>query len=310
MVNLCYNFIEMKKIVLIVGLAASIVLVGGFLWLKNNNSSDDNVVIITTAFPEYDAVRAVVGDTGLPVKMLLKPGSEIHHFEPTPQDVIDIKNADFILYGGGESEEWLDDLWEDNDIDYDKIWGLTDIVEPDIVGDEEDEHVWTSPLNMAEIVAVVGDELGEIWPEHAEEFKANAEKYITGIVAVDKDLREVVKGARAKELVFADRFPFYYFTKEYGLDYKAAFPGCAEQTEASSKTVAELVDEIKADKLGAVLKIELNDGRLANTIAEATGAKVMELHSAHNVSQADFDSGVTYVDLMRRNAEVLKEALK
>ena len=198
MVNLCYNFIEMKKIVLIVGLAASIVLVGGFLWLKNNNSSDDNVVIITTAFPEYDAVRAVVGDTGLPVKMLLKPGSEIHHFEPTPQDVIDIKNADFILYGGGESEEWLDDLLEDNDIDYDKIWGLTDIVEPDIVGDEEDEHVWTSPLNMAEIVAVVGDELGEIWPEHAEEFKANAEKYITGIVAVDKDLREVVKGARAK----------------------------------------------------------------------------------------------------------------
>ncbi len=297
----------MKKIIPVIILVALVMLVGGFWWWKSSDSTDGNVVIITTSFPEYDAVRAVTGEAP---KMLLKPGSDIHHFEPTPQDVIDIKKADFILYGGGESETWMDDLLYNNDIDDDKVLSLVDIIEPDVVGDEEDEHVWTSPVNMVEIVGEVCDELSEIWPERAAEFEENAAKYIAELEKVDADLRGVVDGARVKTLVFADRFPFYYFVKEYGLNYVAAFPGCAEETEASSKTVAELINKIKADKLGVVLKIELSNGKLAETIADETGVKVMELHSAHNVSQADFDSGVTYVDLMRHNTEVLKEALK
>lgn len=297
----------MKRVILVVFLVILIVSVGGFLWLRDKNLSESNVVIITTSFPEYDFVRAVTGEEP---KMLLKPGSEIHHFEPTPQDIIDIKKADFVLCGGGESEEWMDDLLINNDIDEDKILSLLDIVEPELNGDEEDEHVWTSPVNAIEIVKALKDELSEIRPEKAEEFTKNADKYIAELQNIDKDFRSIAKDARTRTLVFADRFPFYYFVKEYGLNYVAAFPGCTEQTEASSKTVAELIDKIKADELGVVLKIELSNGKLADTIARETGAKVMELNSAHNVSQTDFDNGVTYVDIMRRNVEVLKEALK
>ena len=297
----------MRKIALIVSLVVLIALISGFLLIKNKSSSDDSVVIITTSFPEYDFVRAVTGEAP---KMLLKPGNEIHHFEPTPQDVIDIKSADFIVYGGGESEEWMDDLLMNNDIDDSKILSLLDIVEPDLNGDEEDEHVWTSPVSAIEIVETLRDELSEIWPEKAEDFKKNTDKYIAELQDIDKEFRAVVDSARTKQLVFADRFPFYYFAKEYGLDYVAAFPGCAEQTEASSKTVAELIDKIKADNLGVVLKIELSNGKLADAIANETGVRVMELNSAHNVSQADFDNGVTYVDIMHKNVEVLKEALK
>ncbi|MBR2997430.1 zinc ABC transporter substrate-binding protein [Candidatus Saccharibacteria bacterium] len=297
----------MRKIALIVSLVVLIALISGFLLIKNKGSSDDSVVIITTSFPEYDFVRAVTGEAP---KMLLKPGNEIHHFEPTPQDIIDIKSADFIVYGGGESEEWMDDLLMNNDIDDSKILSLLDIVEPDLNGDEEDEHVWTSPVSAIEIVETLRDELSEIWPEKAEDFKKNTDKYIAELQDIDKEFRAVVDSARTKQLVFADRFPFYYFAKEYGLNYVAAFPGCAEQTEASSKTVAELIDKIKADNLGVVLKIELSNGKLADAIANETGARVMELNSAHNVSQADFDNGVTYVDIMHKNVEVLKEALK
>lgn len=297
----------MKRVILIAVLIAFIVLLGGFWWWRNSANLKDDVVIITTSFPEYDFVRAV---TGKAPKMLLKPGSEIHHFEPTPQDIIDIKNADFILYGGGESEEWMDDLLEDNDIDDSKTLSLLDVVEPDLNGDEEDEHVWTNPNNVIKIIKAIRDELSVRWPKKAKRFETNADKYITELQNIDEDFRVVVDNARVKQLVFADRFPFYYFVNRYDLDYIAAFPGCAEQTEASSKTVAELIDKIKTDKLGVVLKIELSDGKLAETIAKETGAKVMELHSAHNVSQTDFENGVTYVDIMRRNVDILKEALK
>jgi zinc transport system substrate-binding protein len=96
---------------------------------------------------------------------------------------------------------------------------------------------------------------------------------------------------------------------EYGLDYYAAFPGCAEQTEASSSTIAFLINKVKADNIPVILKIELTSDALAQTIANETGAKIMTLNSAHNISQEDFRAGKTYADIMQDNLEVLKEAL-
>ncbi|MBQ9180875.1 zinc ABC transporter substrate-binding protein, partial [Candidatus Saccharibacteria bacterium] len=90
----------------------------------------------------------------------------------------------------------------------------------------------------------------------------------------------------------------------------AAFPGCAEDTEASSGTVARLIDYVKDSSAPVILKLELSSGSLADTIAEETGAKVLTLHSAHNVTKADFDSGLSYTDIMEQNINVLKEALQ
>ena len=112
-----------------------------------------------------------------------------------------------------------------------------------------------------------------------------------------------------KTLVFGDRFPFRYFADAYGLDYFAAFPGCSTETEASASTVAFLIDKVKAENIPVVFHIELSNAKIADTIAEAAGAKALELHAAHNISKADFESGVTYLDIMTRNADALREAL-
>ena len=119
----------------------------------------------------------------------------------------------------------------------------------------------------------------------------------------------MVKTAKRKEIIVGDRFPLRYFVDDYGIKYYAAFPGCSEQTEANVKTVSFLVKKIKEDKIPAVFKIELSNGLIAETLAKETGAKILEIQSAHNISEKDFESGVTYVDLMERNLEALKEAL-
>ena len=115
--------------------------------------------------------------------------------------------------------------------------------------------------------------------------------------------------APTKTLIFGDRFPFRYFVDEYGLDYYAAFPGCSDQAEASSSTVAFLVDKAKETNAKAIFKIELTNGQLAQTIADESGAKVYELSAAHNISQEDFEKGTTYADIMEKNVDTLKEAL-
>ena len=315
----------MKKIIKIFFVAVmffSLVSVTGCGNKKNNNK----LTIISTSFPGYDFARAILKDVDdTEVKMLLKPGSETHDFEPTPQDIINIKNSDIFIYVGGDSDEWIEDVLEDIDTNKTKVIKLMDlvnVVEEELVeGMEEheeeeeeeeveyDEHVWTSPINAITITNKLKDEIIKIDNSNKEKYEENANNYVAELNKIDNEIKEVVANSKRKEIVFGDRFPLRYFVDEYNLTYYAAFPGCSEQTEASAKTIAYLIDVVKKDKIPVVFHIELSNGKIAETISKETNAKVLEFNAAHNISQKDFDAGVTYVDLMKDNIKVLKEAL-
>lgn len=291
--------------------------------------------IITTNFAGYDFARAIMGDNSK-VSMLLKPGTDMHDYEPTPEDIISIKNADLFIYNGSESDDWVSELLRDNEIPADKTLRLMDYVElkeekiiegMEVVEDhdhdhdhatesdptehhEYDEHIWTSPVNAMGLLTVIKDRLIELYPDKSATLTDNYDAYLSQLQRIDGTIRKLISKSSKRELIFADRFPFQSFVDEYNLAYYAAFPGCSEQTEASSDTIAFLIDKIKQDDIKVVLKIELTSGKLADTIAAETGAKVLEFNAAHNISQENFESGVTYVNIMEDNIKVLEEALK
>ena len=126
---------------------------------------------------------------------------------------------------------------------------------------------------------------------------------------LDSQFENVVKRGKRKEIIVGDRFPFRYFADAYKLKYYAAFPGCSNDTEASAETIAFLTKRVKKDKIPVVFHIELSNEKVCKSICEATGAKKRQLNAVHNVTKKDFESGVTYMDLMNRNLEVMKEAL-
>ena len=97
--------------------------------------------------------------------------------------------------------------------------------------------------------------------------------------------------------------------EEYGFDYRAAFSGCSTDTEPSAKTIAYLIDKVRTEEIPVVYYLELSSHRVSEIIGEETGAKPELLHSCHNVTRAEFDSGVTYVDLMKGNIETLRDGL-
>ena len=305
-----------KNIVFVLVFLA-ILIAGVTALIANLNSREaKHYTVVASNFASYDFARAVIGDTA-EVKMLLKPGAEAHDFEPTPEDIIDIKNADLFIYIGGEGEEWVEKILESNNISSSKTLELMDdmelIEEEDEHSTEEaeyDEHIWTSPKNAIMIIQRITDKLAEINPQKVDEYTNNANKYVERLSKIDESFRSIVSKADKNELIFGDRFPFLYFIREYGLKYAAAFPGCSEQTEADAATIARLIDRAKSTNAKVILKIELTSDKIAKTIAEATGARVMEFSAAHNVSEEDFESGITYVDLMERNIRTLEEALE
>ena len=287
------------------------------------NNKNNKLTIIASSFPGYDFARAITKDSNnIEVKMLLNPGTEMHNYEPTPQDIIKINNSKMFIYVGGDSDEWINDIIGDIDTSKTKLVKLMDLVnvveEEHVKGmeveDEEeeteyDEHVWTSPKNAITIINKIKDIIIDIDKDNQNLYENNALNYINKLNVIDNEIKNIVNNGIRKEIIIGDRFPFRYFTDEYNLSYYAAFPGCSEQTEASAKTISFLIDKVKNDNIPVIFHIELSKGNIAKTISEETGAKVLEFNSAHNISQKDFDRGVTYIDIMNNNIKALKEAL-
>lgn len=360
-----------KSVVFIV----TISMILGMTGCGKTTEKEDNyrLKIVTSLFPYYDMARAVIGDVkGIDLKMIVTPGQDSHSFEPTPSDVIQMENADVLIYNGGSLETWIDTLLDSlnnkKQIQM-KMMDYVDVLNEEIVEgmdtrfeehdhdehshkednhnkenhkedshseenhkkdnhsedssndsefhnedseeehEETDEHIWTSPVNEIIMTEKICETLSKALPEEKENFQKNAENYISQLKELDNEFRTIVENAKINEIIFADKFPLQYFAKEYGLKYYAAFPGCGSDMEPSAKTIAFLVDKIKEDNIKAVFYLELSSHIVADAIETDTGAKPLQFNSCHNITQKQFDSGVTYVDLMKENVNNLKIAL-
>lgn len=271
--------------------------------------------IVCTSFPAYDFAREIAGDRA-ELTLLIKPGSEVHSYEPTPKDMIRIQESDLFICNGGESEQWAETLITPK-LNTIYMMDCVDTVEESADGiynaedgePELDEHVWTSPLNAIKISEEICNALCKLDTDNAEAYKTNFTAYKAQLMALDREFRQVIKNSGKHTLVFADRFPMRYFALEYGLDCYAAFPGCSSETEPSAKTVAYLIDRVREDKIPAVLYMEFSNQKMADVICEDTGCRKLPFYSAHSVSAEQFEQGVSYLDLMRINLNSLKEAL-
>lgn len=271
--------------------------------------------IVCTSFPAYDFAREIADDRA-ELTLLIKPGSEVHSYEPTPKDMIRIQESDLFICNGGESEQWAETLITPK-LNTIYMMDCVDTVEESTDGiynaedgePELDEHVWTSPLNAIKISEEICNALCKLDTDNAEAYKTNFAAYKAQLMALDREFRQVIKNSGKHTLVFADRFPMRYFALEYGLDCYAAFPGCSSETEPSAKTVAYLIDRVREDKIPAVLYMEFSNQKMADVICEDTGCRKLPFYSAHSVSAEQFEQGVSYLDLMRINLNSLKEAL-
>lgn len=297
---------------------------------KQTSDKPEKLSIVATIFPQYDFSRQLAGDLA-DITLLVEPGEEIHTFEPTPQDIIKIQNADIFIYAGGESESWVDGIlgsFDTKDIEIINMMDICDTVEEETVEGMEteeqeqeeketadaepkemDEHVWMSIDNAQVVSQAITDALCEVDEENSAVYIENCEKYLSSLSSLKKRISQTVSGGARDTIVFGDRFPARYFADEFGLEYYAAFPGCAEQSEPSAGTVAFLIEKVREEEIPVVFKIEMSNGKVAETIAQSTDAEVLTFNSCHTVSMKQFLDGVTYIQLMEQNCEALEKAL-
>ena len=292
-------------------------------------AQDGKLQVVCSVFPYYDFVRQIGGDD-VDASLLVAAGKETHSFEPTPLDVIALSRADVFLYNGGESESWVEDILsaagENISVTLPLMPQVSALAEEwsegmegghddhdhhdhDSDDIEYDEHVWTSPVLAKALCQAICDALCQADPAHQEGYQSRLTDYLAQLDQLDAAFREVVSAGHRRLLVFGDRFPLLYFCREYGLDYRAAFHGCASDTEPSLATLKYLIDKVEAEDIPVVYTIELSSQKVAQAIAETTGAKVLTFQSCQTVSRQDMEAGATYLSLMWENVEALKEGL-
>lgn len=282
--------------------------------------------IVTTIFPAYDFARNVAGDKAS-VSQLLKPGVESHSYEPTPQDIVMLKNCDIFIYAGGASDTWIEAIIDSVDMSDKVIISMMDCVnvheeekkegmqEGGVLSfifeeeEEADEHVWTSPINAIKISENICDALRQVDSQNAEYYSGNFKEYEAKLFELDKDFRNVIDNSKRKTIAVADRFPFRYLCEEYGLDYYAVFPGCSEDAEVTSKSLIYLANCVTKEQIPVVFYIDFSNEKIADTICEVTGVKKLRLSSCHNLSAEELANNATYISIMQENINALSEAL-
>lgn len=332
----------MKKIItlMLVAVLAVFALSGCSTSKSGEDTKDKKIKIVTTIFPEYDWVMQILGDKAdkADVTMLLDKGVDLHSYQPSTADIAKISEADVFIYVGGESDEWVEDVLKEAKNKKLKVINLMDVMgdkakeeevkegmQPEEEEAEEakdgkeeeeveyDEHVWLSLKNAKIFTKKIADVLSEVDKDDAKTFQANYESYAKKLDDLDKKYADAVASAKNKTLVFGDRFPFRYLVNDYGLDYYAAFVGCSAESEASFETVTFLAKKIDELGLSNVLTIEGKNHKIAKTVVDNTknkDQKVLTMDSMQSTTSKDVKDGATYLGIMEKNLEVLKEALK
>lgn len=300
---------------------------------SSSSGSGNKLKIVATIFPEYDWTREILGDRlkDVDLTLLLDNGTDLHSFQPAVKDIMKVSSCDLLIYVGGESDQWIEDVLKSAANPDMKTINLMETLK-DFIKEEEtvegmqekhhsheedekeyDEHVWTSLRNASAAAEVIADTLAELDPENSDIYKENLRSYQGELSSLDNEYQKTVDRSTHKTLLFADRFPFRYLVDDYGISYYAAFSGCSAESEASFKTITFLAEKVDELGLKEVFTIEKSDDRIAETVIENTrdkDQKVAVLNSMQSITSEEIADGTTYLSIMEDNLKVLKAALK
>ncbi|MDP3488078.1 MAG: metal ABC transporter substrate-binding protein, partial [Bacillota bacterium] len=283
--------------------------------------------VVTTLFPLYDFVREIAGDK-VEVSLLLPPGVESHAYEPSPRDIIDILKAAVFIYTGKFMEPWADKIIQASQgkslLIVDASQGIELMAEHDDheehdgepEGDDhshdhggQDPHIWLDPIYALKMVDNIVSGLAQADPKNADLYKSNGELYKHKLRALDSKFVEMFAQSQSKKIIYAGHFAFGYFAKRYGLEHVSPYRGFAPDAEPTPQRIAELIKTVNESNTRVIYYEELVDPKVAKVIADQTGAKMLLLHGAHNVSKEDLSGGITYLEIMEDNLQKLLEGL-
>ena len=298
----------------------------------------DKLKVVTTIFPEYDWVREIIGDKAdnAEITMLLDSGVDLHSCQPSADDIVRISECDLFIYVGGESDSWVEDALKNATNKDMKVINLLDVLgdsvktEEIVEGMQETDHdhdhdhdnehahdhdhdheynahVWVSVSGNIDQVKNIAFQLETLNPENKDLYEANTNTYISKLENLKAEMHSELDNLPNRDIItFHEAFP--YFAQEFNLNIVGVIE-IEPDSEPSAKEIENIISTIKEHNIKALFTEPQYSSRVAQTIANETGASVYELDP---IVTGDSNSNAydDYINKMKENLNVLKEALK
>ena len=291
----------MKKYLLLIILSVS------SLFLVSCFNQKPQTDIVTTMYPHYDIARTIAGDK-LSVSLLTPPGTEIHDFEPTAKDIINIKNSKLFLYTSNEFEPWVTSVVTNKD-------SLNINISKEVFdeSDSYDIHYWTDPTIFIEMIEVITSNIIKVDPSNKEFYLENKVSYQQAINNSINQLKAVLSYIDNSKLYFYGHNALVDFADYFKLDIITINENNSPNGEFTPKQIEELKNEIIKNNINYVFVEELTDDKVIKNFIklfknEKNNLEVLELHSYHNVTVKQFKEGVTYNDLFQQNIKNIEKS--
>ena len=271
-----------------------------------NSADDGKLKIVTSFYPMYiDAINIVGNIEGVEVINLTNPQTGcLHDYQLTTQDMKILESADIFIVNGLGMENFLDKVIENKNL---KIINASDSDEIFTIknGDEINPHVWMSITYSMNQIKAITSQLCAIDEKHADIYKKNALEYLNKLSALRDEMHFELDNLPNKDIItFHEAFP--YFAAEFKLNVA----GVIEREPGTEPTPQELSDTIKLVN-SLPVKVLFTEPqyspKAAETIANETGAKIFELNP---ITTGEMDNKNFYIDAMKKNADILADALK
>jgi manganese/iron transport system substrate-binding protein len=266
------------------------------------------LTVVTTLTVLADLIQQVGGDK-VQVKALVPPGGEVHTYQPTPDDIKSVAQANVVFYNGAHLEEWLDETIRSAGKANLPILvlseGLPLIQESD---NEPNPHLWLDVANTKAYVEKIRDALSKVDPTNASYYADRAKSYLAQLNALDTWIQaevDTIPKARRKLVTFHDAFP--YFAKRYGFSLHGvlvASPG----KEPSARALTALARRIKREDVPAVFAEAQFNPKAMEVLAKDTGIRVIT--NLYNDTLSTGPEANTYIAMMKHDVTEIVNALK
>lgn len=271
--------------------------------------------IVTTIYPLYEFTKQVVGDKA-DVVLLVPNGAEPHDWEPSPSDLIKVKNASLVIYNGAGLEPWVDKIGSSTLSGKQTLSAASVVPLRQAQYDEEgesaaagimDPHVWLDPVNAQAIVQAIAAAAAQTDPSNSDYYFANSANYSTQLAELDNEYRLALASTARRDII-TSHAAFGYLAARYGLN-QIAIMGLSPDAEPTPERMAEVIRHVRNAGIKYIFFETLVSPKLSEIIASETGAQTLVLNPLEGLSDDEIANGENYISVMRMNLTNLKYAL-
>ncbi|MCS7164653.1 MAG: zinc ABC transporter substrate-binding protein [Thermodesulfovibrio sp.] len=265
------------------------------------SSTKSKVLVYTSLYPLKHFTKWIMPEAQ--IEELIPSQVDPHNFEPSLKDIQKLYNANMVVYlGNTDVDRWIDKIKEDLALKGVKLVRLQDHIEFKKYSStkELDPHLWLDPVLVLEIIRVIKDKAKEIYPENKDAYEKNFSIYTESLKELDREYRQSLSNCSLKDVVTTHEF-LNYLSARYGFSFH--FVVHEPDEEPSLKKIKNLKTLIKKKSIEYIIS-EPEGERIAKSLSEETGVKILTFNTFHKSSSSD------YFQTMRENLKALKTALE